>query len=184
MVLVGQKKAIAIAVRNVSGRRRWSKLAEWMRSGRLRDYMSSNAIARSAPVARFVCKFCGVGVPIDHLKIWQAPISQQFRPQRVRMIAPHLKQRNTVVNLGGLPQTSAGLAAAPRLPGPWDPSVVTRSSPESPCDHRGAVPVALGQRSIGRHASRSDKPVARIHGKILDLSRMPVPGRALVGFGM
>ena len=27
VVLVGQKKAIAIAVRNVSGRRRWSKLA-------------------------------------------------------------------------------------------------------------------------------------------------------------
>jgi exodeoxyribonuclease V alpha subunit len=25
-VLVGQKKAVAIAVRNVSGRRRWSKL--------------------------------------------------------------------------------------------------------------------------------------------------------------
>jgi exodeoxyribonuclease V alpha subunit len=43
VVLVGQKKAIAIAVRNVSGRRRWSKLAEWMRSGRLRDYASSGA---------------------------------------------------------------------------------------------------------------------------------------------
>jgi exodeoxyribonuclease V alpha subunit len=28
VVLVGQKKAIAIAVRNVSGRRRWSKLKE------------------------------------------------------------------------------------------------------------------------------------------------------------
>jgi exodeoxyribonuclease V alpha subunit len=28
VVLVGQKKAIAIAVRNVSGRRRWSKLHE------------------------------------------------------------------------------------------------------------------------------------------------------------
>jgi ATP-dependent exoDNAse (exonuclease V) alpha subunit len=28
LVLVGQKKAIAIVVRNVSGRRRWSKLAE------------------------------------------------------------------------------------------------------------------------------------------------------------
>ena len=26
VVLVGQKKAVAIAVRNVSGRRRWSKL--------------------------------------------------------------------------------------------------------------------------------------------------------------
>ena len=28
VVLVGQKKAIAIAVRNISGRRRWSKLRE------------------------------------------------------------------------------------------------------------------------------------------------------------
>jgi len=33
VVLVGQKKAIAIAVRNVSGRRRWSKLDEWVRLG-------------------------------------------------------------------------------------------------------------------------------------------------------
>jgi exodeoxyribonuclease V alpha subunit len=31
VVLVGQKKALAIAVRNVSGRRRWSKLREWLR---------------------------------------------------------------------------------------------------------------------------------------------------------
>src|SRR4030081_2288664 len=31
VVLVGQKKAVAIAVRNISGRRRWSKLAEWLR---------------------------------------------------------------------------------------------------------------------------------------------------------
>ena len=30
VVLVGQKKAIAIAVRNVSGRRRWSKLNGWL----------------------------------------------------------------------------------------------------------------------------------------------------------
>jgi exodeoxyribonuclease V alpha subunit len=30
VVLVGQKKAIAIAVRNASGRRRWSKLDEWL----------------------------------------------------------------------------------------------------------------------------------------------------------
>jgi exodeoxyribonuclease V alpha subunit len=28
---VGQKKAVAIAVRSVSGRRRWSKLGEWLR---------------------------------------------------------------------------------------------------------------------------------------------------------
>jgi exodeoxyribonuclease V alpha subunit len=31
VVLVGQKKAMAIAVHNVSGRRRWSKLEEWLR---------------------------------------------------------------------------------------------------------------------------------------------------------
>jgi len=42
VVLIGQKKAIAIAVRNVSGRRRWSKLSEWLRSGG-RDYVSSDA---------------------------------------------------------------------------------------------------------------------------------------------
>ena len=31
VVLVGQKKAVAIAFRNVSSRRRWSKLDEWLR---------------------------------------------------------------------------------------------------------------------------------------------------------
>jgi exodeoxyribonuclease V alpha subunit len=30
VVLVSQKKAVAIAVRNVSGRRRWSKLQGWL----------------------------------------------------------------------------------------------------------------------------------------------------------
>jgi exodeoxyribonuclease V alpha subunit len=30
VVLVGQRKAIGIAVRNVSGRRRWSKLSAWL----------------------------------------------------------------------------------------------------------------------------------------------------------
>jgi exodeoxyribonuclease V alpha subunit len=33
VVLVGQKKAVAIAVHNVSGRRRWSKLNEWLGEG-------------------------------------------------------------------------------------------------------------------------------------------------------
>ena len=30
VVLVGQKKAVAMAVRNASGRKRWSKLREWL----------------------------------------------------------------------------------------------------------------------------------------------------------
>jgi ATP-dependent exoDNAse (exonuclease V), alpha subunit - helicase superfamily I member len=33
VVLVGQKKAVAIAVKNVSGRRRGSKLDEWLAQG-------------------------------------------------------------------------------------------------------------------------------------------------------
>ena len=30
VVLVGQRKAVAIAVKSISGRRRWSKLREWL----------------------------------------------------------------------------------------------------------------------------------------------------------
>jgi exodeoxyribonuclease V alpha subunit len=36
VVLVGQKKAVAITVTNVSGRRRWSKLDEWLATDRVR----------------------------------------------------------------------------------------------------------------------------------------------------
>jgi exodeoxyribonuclease V alpha subunit len=32
VVLVGQKKAVAIAVKNISGRQRWSKLADWLKT--------------------------------------------------------------------------------------------------------------------------------------------------------
>ena len=43
VVLVGQRKAIAIAVRAASGRRRWSKLREWMRpAGKGRPPASSS----------------------------------------------------------------------------------------------------------------------------------------------
>ena len=37
VVLVGQRKAVAIAVRNVSGRKRWSKLREWLAPKASRD---------------------------------------------------------------------------------------------------------------------------------------------------
>ena len=37
VVLVGQKKAVAIAVKNVSGRRRWSKLGGWLMAGQHRE---------------------------------------------------------------------------------------------------------------------------------------------------
>ena len=33
VVLVGQQKAVTIAIRNASSRRRWSKLGEWLQIG-------------------------------------------------------------------------------------------------------------------------------------------------------
>jgi hypothetical protein len=44
VVLVGQKKAVAIAVRNATSRRRWSKLDEWLRLAASRG--SSNSELR------------------------------------------------------------------------------------------------------------------------------------------
>ena len=49
VVLVGQKKAVAIAVRNTSGRRRWSKLDEWLGGAKNGPQPE---IARDAPSSR------------------------------------------------------------------------------------------------------------------------------------
>jgi exodeoxyribonuclease V alpha subunit len=45
VVLVGQKKSVAIAVKNVSGRRRWSRLNEWLAapSGRKNDVRAASS---------------------------------------------------------------------------------------------------------------------------------------------
>ena len=47
IVLVGQKKAVAIAVRNASGRRRWSKSAEWLARKTCRNSRVKQAMAQS-----------------------------------------------------------------------------------------------------------------------------------------
>ena len=50
VVLVGQKKAVAIAVRNASSRRRWSKLDGWLRlaaSGRSNSGFANKAISNA-----------------------------------------------------------------------------------------------------------------------------------------
>ena len=52
VVLVGQKKAIAIAVRNVSGRRRWSKLREWLTQTNASDRHDVASSAAAAPGPR------------------------------------------------------------------------------------------------------------------------------------
>jgi hypothetical protein len=35
--------------------------------------------------------FCGVGVAIDDLKVWQAPKIEQLRPRQMTVVAPHSK---------------------------------------------------------------------------------------------
>lgn len=46
VVLVGQPKAIAIAVRNVSGRLRWSKLREWLAKSPAQHKVSHDTVRR------------------------------------------------------------------------------------------------------------------------------------------
>ena len=52
VVLVGQKRAVAIAVRNVSGRRRWSKLDEWLRLGASRTSFDASKAGRDRAKVR------------------------------------------------------------------------------------------------------------------------------------
>ena len=47
VVLIGHEKAVAIAVRNVSGRRRWSKLNEWLGDASGGDVGSRVALSSS-----------------------------------------------------------------------------------------------------------------------------------------
>ena len=49
VILVGQKKAIAIAIGNISGRRRWSKLDEWLRLGASRTSFDAPKAGRGPP---------------------------------------------------------------------------------------------------------------------------------------
>ena len=51
VVLVGQKKAVAIAVKNVSGRRRWSKLKEWIAGSSVQVRPPSSNRAPQRPTA-------------------------------------------------------------------------------------------------------------------------------------
>ena len=101
-------------------------------------------------VARLGRAFCDVGVAIDYLKIWQAPVIEQLRPWRIPVFAPHPKQRDAVVNLGAVPQPSAGFAAASRLQAPQQPGLATRRIPELPCDYAGTVPdrILVGASAI------------------------------------
>jgi hypothetical protein len=100
-------------------------------------------IAHGASVPRLGGAFCGVGVSVDHLEVWQAPITEQLRPLRIPVFAPYPKQRDSVVDLGGPPESSAGLATAARLEAPQQAGLVTRRIPELPGNDAGAMPICI-----------------------------------------
>ena len=60
VVLVGQKKAVAVAVRNVSGRRRWSKLDEWL-SGPAADPASDRTGGAGLPLRPSLNRYRAAG---------------------------------------------------------------------------------------------------------------------------
>ncbi len=60
VVLVGQKKAVAIAVKNVSGRRRWSKLDDWL-GGELAPQPFQPPLFAAATAAMFRGSLSAIG---------------------------------------------------------------------------------------------------------------------------
>ncbi|MCJ7787232.1 MAG: hypothetical protein MUP20_00730, partial [Methyloceanibacter sp.] len=83
VVLVGQKKAVAIAVRNVSGRRRWSKLNEWLAVHVGGKMMSDDLQAFRERAARAVAKVAR-GSAADnadrHIRMADAVIAEFAKP--------------------------------------------------------------------------------------------------------
>ncbi|MGA7455143.1 MAG: hypothetical protein WBW73_29170 [Rhodoplanes sp.] len=57
VVILGRKKAVAIAVRNMSGRRRWSKLQEWLGRARCSHHRSEMASLRKSGPYLFSLRF-------------------------------------------------------------------------------------------------------------------------------
>jgi hypothetical protein len=56
-----------------------------------------------------------VNIAINHLKVGQSPIAEQFRPSFIAMVTPDPKQWDPVIYLGIAPQSSTCLAAATPL---------------------------------------------------------------------
>src|SRR5580700_5258798 len=101
---------------------------------------SRRARPRHTPVPRLAGALRHVSAAVDRLQVRQAPKSEQRRPRRVAMLAPDLKQRHAMVDLGGLPQAPATLAATARLQAAQQTRFAARRVPELPGDHAGAVP--------------------------------------------
>jgi hypothetical protein len=105
--------------------------------------------------------FCSMGVAIDYLKVWQAPVTEQFRPSIIAMVTPNSKEWDAVIYLSILPEPSTCLSASPRLKTPEKRCFVTRRIPEFPCDHTGTVPVRV---LVGARVPQINMPAKAING--------------------
>ena len=67
-----------------------------------------------------------------------------------------------MINFGTLQQPTAGFAAAPCLQTPQESRVVTRRSPELPCDHARAVPNRILVRPSVPQIDMPAEPIDRL----------------------
>ena len=118
-------------------------------------------MAPGASAARLGSAFCGVGVAIDHLKVWPAPIIKKFRPGSIPILVPQPKQWDAVIDLGALPKASAGFAAAPSLQAAQKPGLTTWRIPKLPRDHAGAVPYRILVRPSVPQIDMLAEPICR-----------------------
>jgi hypothetical protein len=81
-----------------------------------------------------------VDVAIDHLKVRESPISEQFRPFFIPMVMPDPKQGNAVIDLGVFPESAAGLPAPSPLEATEYSGFTIRCIPELPGNDASTMP--------------------------------------------
>ena len=105
--------------------------------------VSFRRILRKIPgssASRLNRTFCCVGVAINHLKVRQSPIPEQFRPSVMAMVTPDKKQWDTVIYLGVPPEPSTGLAAAAALQSTQECYFTVWCIPELPGNDASTMP--------------------------------------------
>src|SRR5215813_11435000 len=103
-----------------------------------------------------------MGVAVDELQVGQAPVAQQLWPRQVAMLFEHLKERQLMVDFGGLEQALAAFPAAPLLQPAQQPHLVARRAPEIPGGHTGRVPARFGISASGPEVDMPAEPVDRL----------------------
>src|SRR5215470_5963087 len=78
------------------------------------------------------------------------------------MLAPDAEQRHAMIDLCGLPQTPAGLSAAPLLQPLEDARMVAGRRPEIPGNHAGGVPGGIAVRAAVPQVHVPTEPVDRL----------------------